>query len=861
MPDGSIRVSTKLDTKETKVDLGKLEKECEKVAAKIEDVGKTAKAVFTGMSKGQLNSAFKTANKELDKTLNQIDAIEGKIGEIQAETDKMLPKAATDEQTAYLLEMEERETGPLIEQRDKLIAKAEEYKQQMAAITAEINAQTTAEEAQAALKTGAKDAVADAEWLGKIKTEQEYNALLEQTKAKMAVIEQEAAKIAQLTGVPVNQLLQQNTQYQDLARRLSLLVNNQAKFKGKVSDTAGAFQKLESRAQKTGKAITTAFNKGINRLSRMALGILGVRSAFMVLRRAASAYMEDNEQLTNQINALWNVLGQAIGPVIEKLVNWLTIAISYVNAFVKALFGVDLVAKANAKALNKQAAATNKAVKASRQLAGFDEMNKLSDTSTDAGDAGGASTGQFQTVPINQKLLDDFISKLNIILPIVGGIAAGLAAWKILSTFGAPLSVCAAAFLTIAGTITAITAFIAMMDGIEWGELAIFIAGVAAAAVGLGLAFGAVAAGITVVVGALALVIAGFKDWLENGKSLQALAAITIGIIAIGLSIAATPAIIIAAIAAVLIAIIMYWEEVKAVLGIAWAWVEKNILAPLAEFFSPLIEAAKAAWTWLDEELFKPIKDAITEIYNRAKEKYTEIKDGVIKAGTAIWEKLVEISDKIKEIFKALWWAFLEYIWNPIAEKLTKFYNEKIQPILDKVKEAFKSVWGWFKEHIIDPIAEKLIWLKDKAISIFKTVGIAVVDFISGLFKGIINGVLSTIERNINNFIRLLNAAIGLINKIPGVSITKVTELSIPRLAKGGIVNNPGRGVPVIAGEAGAEAVLPLENNTGWMDILAEKINGGASRIVIPIYLNGRKIAEEVIDLTKQRNFATNGAF
>jgi hypothetical protein len=67
--------------------------------------------------------------------------------------------------------------------------------------------------------------------------------------------------------------------------------------------------------------------------------------------------------------------------------------------------------------------------------------------------------------------------------------------------------------------------------------------------------------------------------------------------------------------------------------------------------------------------------------------------------------------------------------------------------------------------------------------------------------------------------------------------------------------------VPVIAGEAGAEAVLPLENNTGWMDILAEKINAGAQKLVVPIYLNGRKIAEEVIDITNKRNFATNGAW
>ena len=79
----------------------------------------------------------------------------------------------------------------------------------------------------------------------------------------------------------------------------------------------------------------------------------------------------------------------------------------------------------------------------------------------------------------------------------------------------------------------------------------------------------------------------------------------------------------------------------------------------------------------------------------------------------------------------------------------------------------------------------------------------------------------------------------------------------IPKLAVGGIVNRPGKGVPAIIGEAGAEAVLPLENNTEWMDVLAEKIGGN---VTIPIYLGGKKIAEYVVDLQKKQAFAKNGA-
>ena len=78
----------------------------------------------------------------------------------------------------------------------------------------------------------------------------------------------------------------------------------------------------------------------------------------------------------------------------------------------------------------------------------------------------------------------------------------------------------------------------------------------------------------------------------------------------------------------------------------------------------------------------------------------------------------------------------------------------------------------------------------------------------------------------------------------------------LPKLAVGGIVNRPGRGVPAIIGEAGAEAVLPLENNTEWMDILAEKIGGN---VTIPIYMDGKKIATYVVDIQKKKAFAMNG--
>ena len=255
------------------------------------------------------------------------------------------------------------------------------------------------------------------------------------------------------------------------------------------------------------------------------------------------------------------------------------------------------------------------------------------------------------------------------------------------------------------------------------------------------------------------------------------------------------------------------------------------------------------------------------------KEKYLEIKNGVVSAITVIKDKVVEIYNKIKEIFQALWWAFKEYVWNPIVDKLTTFYKEKIEPIVNAVKDVFKKIGEWFKTYITDPIKkvfdwlmEKVIWVRDKAVEVLKKVGTTVVDFISNTFKNVINGVLWGVESAINGFIRLLNGAINIINKIPGVNITHVSTLSIPRLAEGGIV---GEGQMFIAREAGAEMVGSMNGRTAVAnnDQIVEGISQGVYSAVVAamsqnnnnssqslnVYLDGKQITAAVEKRQRER--------
>lgn len=108
-----------------------------------------------------------------------------------------------------------------------------------------------------------------------------------------------------------------------------------------------------------------------------------------------------------------------------------------------------------------------------------------------------------------------------------------------------------------------------------------------------------------------------------------------------------------------------------------------------------------------------------------------------------------------------------------------------------------------------------------------KTAAKTAADFIGGIFSTIMN----TVKGVINGVISVINGAIGAINKISVTVPDWVPEFGgkkfgfnipkIPMLAQGGVVAKP---TLAMVGEAGKEAVVPLENNTAWIDKLADKL-------------------------------------
>lgn len=206
----------------------------------------------------------------------------------------------------------------------------------------------------------------------------------------------------------------------------------------------------------------------------------------------------------------------------------------------------------------------------------------------------------------------------------------------------------------------------------------------------------------------------------------------------------------------------------------------------------------------------------------------------LIKNWDAVKAKALEVWERIKEIFSGV----------------ADWFREKFEAAYEAIKGVFSSVAEFFGG----------IWESIK--SRFTDLAVAVGSAISGAVRSGINGVISMIENTINRAIRIINGAIGLINKIPGVSIGTIGELSLPRLAKGGVLYGA---QTVIAGEAGPEAIIPLDKLFRQMDRMAETIAGtGGGGVTVNVYATpgmdvtdlAKEIERRIIDSQNRRRLA-----
>lgn len=214
---------------------------------------------------------------------------------------------------------------------------------------------------------------------------------------------------------------------------------------------------------------------------------------------------------------------------------------------------------------------------------------------------------------------------------------------------------------------------------------------------------------------------------------------------------------------------------------------------------------------------FQSLWDSIVAIFTPIGEWFAArwIDITVALANVAVWigNMFQKAWDALTNIFSSIGTWFGER-WNDVTTALANvatWFGNIFRTAFEAVKNAFSTIGSFFSG----------VWTTVK--NIFVNAGQMVGSAVGGAFRSAVNAVLGTIENVVNGFVGMINGVIGMINKIPGVSLGSIGYVSLPRLARGGIVDSP---TVAMIGEAGKEVVMPLEN-TGFLQTMG-RIVGGA---------------------------------
>jgi phage-related protein len=205
------------------------------------------------------------------------------------------------------------------------------------------------------------------------------------------------------------------------------------------------------------------------------------------------------------------------------------------------------------------------------------------------------------------------------------------------------------------------------------------------------------------------------------------------------------------------------------------------------------------------------------------------------------------------------------YLTNPIAA-LPLFLSEKIGEMINSIGPKLQTTLGNFFSNIfaqavqrvqerIDGIKNILLTLYNIVYSTFSDIAIRVGDVLTNTIKGAINAVLSTTGNAINGFVNSINGAITTINNIPGVNISSLSPINIPKLANGGYVKaNQPRLAIIGDNRRYGEIVANDKQMQKYSDEAYQRaMNSGAmskGQIVNNIYLDGELIYQDIKNIS-----------
>ena len=595
-------------------------------------------------------------------------------------------------------------------------------------------------------------------------------------------------------------------------------------------DVVVSLQNMDNATERTALAYKL-FGESVSKLNPLLNNNANFLREVVRTQNALGSQMSDNlvaesakfQDAITTLGQAWqgfkNVLGETVLPIIQKIVVWITVAIAKITILLRVLFGIkkDKSSETMNKATNSvssYAGAVNKATDAvkefKKQTMGFDEMNIIQPTDmatgsgAGAGDAGyninmGGSEGSLGSL-----LPEDALADIEAFEKKMDEIGSKVAGWV------TGLSILAGLILLIIGAFSL--------------NIPLVLAGVTLGGVG-------------VAIGDASGTFSAWDEWLNGiGESITNWFSNTISAIGDFFS--------------------NIWNDIKdgaksavdAIKGFfsdIGDWFYTNVIEPIGNFFSDL---------WQD------IKDIANSVADWFVQAWTDIKNFFVDTWNSIKEKASNTWDGIKNVFSTVGNWFHDKVISPVGDFFSGMWG--------KLKKGAKDAWSGIKD-VFSTVANffgdifSKAWKKVK--DIFSTGGKifdGIKDGIVDAFKTIVNAIITGINKVVALPFKGINWALNKIKNIeilglkPFDWIDTISVPQIPKLAKGGITN--GATLAEI-GEAGREMVLPLEANTQWMDLLAEKINQRQGRSIptkLILQVNGRTFGETAIEnineITKQ---------
>ena len=253
------------------------------------------------------------------------------------------------------------------------------------------------------------------------------------------------------------------------------------------------------------------------------------------------------------------------------------------------------------------------------------------------------------------------------------------------------------------------------------------------------------------------------------------------------------------------------WEAIKSIVSAVWNAI-KSIVSAAISVVSSVISTVLNTIKTIFSTIWNSIKTTVTTIIN-------SIKSTISTVINAVSTTISTVLNSIKTTFST--------VWNSI--------KTTVSTIINSVKSTISTVMG----SIQTGISTALSSIKTNWSNMWTNMKTTVVNIFNGIWssiKGVINSIIGGIEKMANGVIKGINGMINALNKLSfdvpdwvpkiggktfGFNIPTISTISIPRLATGGVVD---QATVAMIGEAGQEAVVPLENNTGWMDKIAARI-------------------------------------